>query len=228
MHATAGKLKPIGPYVIGQIVDYVGTPETKLRRYQISQRRWHVVQIEPQQEKRVEKSLEDANFATYVPRIPSKVRIVRERYRTSMRPMLIGYLFAGFDPLAEPWQDIQDMRGVVRLFMIDERPVPLGEWEVQCIREAEARELEGKTRKAPLLAVRVGNFVQVKDGPFAVFFGFVKAVNERHGTAKVEVNIFGRLTPVDLQADQLDVVLDKPAGIGAIIRPQYRRPRSPR
>jgi transcriptional antiterminator NusG len=221
------KLKPIGPYVIGQFVEYVGKPSTDQRRYTLSQRRWHVVQTEPQQETRVEGELEDRGFGSYLPRVPKKVRIVRERYRNVMRPMLTGYVLAGFGP-QEVWQTIIDIRGVLRLFMVDGRPVPVGELEMQCLREAEERERQGKPRASKLIAMKAGDFVQVKDGPFASFFGMVAEVDAKKYRLKVDVDIFGRSTPITLDCDQVEVVLDSAARIGGTKRPQYGRPRSPR
>lgn len=224
---AAEKLKPIGPYLIGQVVEYIGRPASALRRYHLSARRFHVVQTEPQQERRVEDSLEEMGFGSFVPRVPKKVRIIRERYRTVMRPMLVGYVLAGFAP-DEEWQQITYMRGVLRLFMIDDRPIPVGEFEMQCLREAEQRECAGTERTRKALWLKVDDFVQVKEGPFSSFFGLVVEVDQKRGVAKVEIDIFGRPTPVELEGDQVEVILDKPSGLRATQRPQYRRPRSPR
>jgi transcriptional antiterminator NusG len=217
------KLKPIGPFLKGEIYDYIGLPSTTLRRYSLSTRRWHVVQTEPQQEARVEAALEDARFGSYVPRVPKKIRIVRERYRTVMRPMLVGYVLAGFGP-EEEWEPIMDMRGVLRVFMINSRPVPIGATEMQRIWEAEERERQGKKRVSRFLP-DIMDFVQIKEGPFAHFFGSVIEVDGEKFRVKVEIDIFGRPTPVELAGDQFEVVLDRPAGIGATVRPQYRRTR---
>lgn len=228
MPASGEKLKPIGPYLIGQIVEYVGTPATNRRRYELSLRRWHVVQTEAMQETRVEEALEDLNFGTYLPREPKKVRAIGERYRTCMKPMLRGYVFAGFDTANDPWREISSMRGVIRLFKINEYPVHVGEWEMQCVREAEAIALVGKVRHLPSPLPKVGNFVQVKEGPFAMFFGFVVEVMEKRRSVKVEVNLMRQLIPVELEAHQVEVVLDKPKGTGVSVSPLYKRPRPPR
>jgi len=50
----------------------------------------------------------------------------------------------------------------------------------------------------------VGRIVQVIDGPFTGFRGEVKQVDEQ--TAKVAVQVFGRVTPMDLALGQIELV----------------------
>jgi transcriptional antiterminator NusG len=49
-----------------------------------------------------------------------------------------------------------------------------------------------------------GHIVQVIDGPFTGFRGEVKEVDEQ--TVKVDVQTFGRVTPVDLVLRQIELV----------------------
>ena len=52
--------------------------------------------------------------------------------------------------------------------------------------------------------VRKGQIVRVIAGPFAGFRGVVKEVIGQ--TAKVAVQVFGRITPVDLALGQIELV----------------------
>ena len=49
-----------------------------------------------------------------------------------------------------------------------------------------------------------GRIVQVIDGPFTGFRGEVKEVDEQ--TVKVDVQAYGRATPVDLSLRQIELV----------------------
>ena len=49
-----------------------------------------------------------------------------------------------------------------------------------------------------------GRIVQVIDGPFAGFRGEVKEVNEQ--TVKVDVQTYGRATPVDMALREIELV----------------------
>ena len=61
------------------------------------------------------------------------------------------------------------------------------------------RKADGRMRKHH--QVREGQIVQVIDGPFTGFRGEVKEVDEQ--TAKVAVQVFGRVTPLDLALGQI-------------------------
>jgi len=52
--------------------------------------------------------------------------------------------------------------------------------------------------------VREGQIVRVIDGPFTGFRGEVKEVDEQ--TAKVAVQVSGRVTPMDLTLGQIELV----------------------
>jgi len=52
--------------------------------------------------------------------------------------------------------------------------------------------------------VRKGQIVRVIDGPFTGFRGEVKKVDEQF--VKVAVQVFGRVTPLDLALGQIELV----------------------
>jgi len=64
------------------------------------------------------------------------------------------------------------------------------------------RKVDGRMRKH--WQVRKGQIVRVIDGPFSGFRGEVKKVDEQ--IAKVAVEVYGRVTPVDLALGQIELV----------------------
>jgi transcriptional antiterminator NusG len=81
------------------------------------------------------------------------------------------------------------------------KPVPITEAEAQRILH---QVQEGVERPKPSVTFEIGEAVRVSDGPFASFNGFVQEVDEERSRLKVEVSIFGRAVPVDLEFGQVE------------------------
>ncbi|HVW56048.1 MAG: transcription termination/antitermination protein NusG [Rhizobiaceae bacterium] len=86
-------------------------------------------------------------------------------------------------------------------FLGDSKPVPITEAEAQRILN---QVQEGVERPKPSVTFEIGEQVRVADGPFASFNGFVQEVDEERSRLKVEVSIFGRAVPVDLEFGQVE------------------------
>lgn len=81
------------------------------------------------------------------------------------------------------------------------KPVPITEKEAEQILH---QVQEGVERPKPSVTFEIGEQVRVSDGPFASFNGTVQDVDEERARLKVEVSIFGRAVPVDLEFGQVE------------------------
>ncbi|MGU3401386.1 transcription termination/antitermination protein NusG [Brucellaceae bacterium D45D] len=88
-------------------------------------------------------------------------------------------------------------------FLGDSKPVPVSQKEVDQIL---SQVQDGVERPKASVSFEIGENVRVSDGPFASFSGIVQEVDEERARLKVEVSIFGRATPVDLEYGQVDKV----------------------
>lgn len=88
-------------------------------------------------------------------------------------------------------------------FLGESKPVPISEKEVdQILHQIQ----EGVERPKPSITFEFGEQVRVSDGPFASFSGQVQEVDEERSRLKVEVSIFGRAVPVDLEFGQVEKI----------------------
>jgi transcription antitermination factor NusG len=174
------------------------------------ERRWHVVQTEPQREARVAERLVAHSFDVFNPRIRKRVRVNGVRSRFVMRPMLPGYTFVRFDPLRDAWWIIRrnqpGLPGVLRVLSWGERPVPVLDGVIEHLREREFA-LNRNRRRAPPIALKPSSYVRIL-APlcFQGLFGVVTRILERSRTVDVEIDLFGRAVPMRLAPEQLEAV----------------------
>ena len=81
-----------------------------------------------------------------------------------------------------------------------DKPAPITEEEAAYMTGQQG---EGAKKTKTTIAFEEGESVKVIEGPFASFVGTVEAVNEK-GKIRVNVSIFGRPTPVELDFTQIE------------------------
>jgi transcriptional antiterminator NusG len=63
---------------------------------------------------------------------------------------------------------------------------------------------DSKVNPAQKLTFEAGEAIRVVDGPFKDFSGSVQEINYEKSKLRVEVVIFGRATPVELEFSQVE------------------------
>jgi transcriptional antiterminator NusG len=82
-----------------------------------------------------------------------------------------------------------------------DRPASITDKEADAILQ---RVQEGVDKPRPKVLFEPGEVVRVIDGPFNDFNGVVEEVNYEKSRLRVEVTIFGRSTPVELEFSQVE------------------------
>lgn len=165
---------------------------------------WFCLQVMTGREEAVEKSLVDEGVETLVVRSNPYETVRRGRKRMiPARPVLRGYVLVRC--LALP-AAIMGLLSVDHVLSIVGGPVTPYRASDESILRFKQMADEGKyDHKDPAKVVYlVGQQVRVVDGPFASFPAAVIACDAEKGRVDVEVNIFGRATPVNLDIAQIE------------------------
>ena len=126
--------------------------------------------------------------------------IRRGKKVTSDRKFFPGYVLAKLAMNDQVYHLVKNTPKVTG-FLGDSKPVPITDKEAERILN---QVQEGVERPKPSVTFEIGEAIRVSDGPFASFNGFVQEVDEERARLKVEVSIFGRAVPVDLEFGQVE------------------------
>jgi transcriptional antiterminator NusG len=170
--------------------------------------RWYIVHAYSNFEKKVaedielkakQKGLWDSFEKILVP-TEKVVEVRRGRKVDAERKFFPGYVLVRANLTDAVFSLIKNTPRVTG-FLGDSKPVPITDAEADRILH---QVQEGVERPKPSITFEIGESVRVSDGPFASFNGFVQEVDEERARLKVEVSIFGRAVPVDLEFGQVE------------------------
>ncbi|MBC7286954.1 MAG: transcription termination/antitermination factor NusG [Armatimonadetes bacterium] len=169
--------------------------------------RWYVIHTltgkENQVAEAIQRQAEARNIGHLVRRVlvPTEVevRTAGGRRREIRRKLFPGYVFVEMDLTDELRNLIQRISGVTHFLGAGAGPVPLRPDEVGRI----LRTVSEESAK-PKAVWEPGQAVRITDGPFAEFTGKIIEVNPERETVKVQVSIFGRETPIEVEFTQIE------------------------
>jgi len=171
--------------------------------------RWYIVHAYSNFEKKVAESIEEAakakglwdHFEQILVPTEKVIEVRRGRKVDSERKFFPGYVMVRAKLTDDVFHLIKNTPKVTGFLGSDNKPVPITDKEAEQIL---GQIQEGVERPKPSVSFEVGEQVRVSDGPFASFNGVVQEVDEERSRLKVEVSIFGRATPVELEFGQVE------------------------
>jgi transcriptional antiterminator NusG len=174
------------------------------------QKRWYAIRTYSGHEARVKQLLESEVARLGLSELVSNVLIPLEKVfevrdgkkRTRQKNFLPGYVLIETVLTKKIKDIIQNTPSVINFVGTKTEPTPLQPDEVSKILD---RVEERKHVETIAEQFREGDPVKVIDGPFNNFSGFVREVNMSKQKLKVEVSIFGRKTPVELDFSQVEI-----------------------
>jgi transcriptional antiterminator NusG len=174
-------------------------------------KRWYIVQAYSNFERKVAEDIRQKVaqhklqeiFEDVIVPTEKVVEMRRGRKVDAERKFFPGYVLVKMEMTDQAYHLIKNTPKVTGFLGSDNKPVPIPDSEAERIL---GQVQEGVERPKASVTFEIGEQVRVSDGPFASFNGTVQDVDEERSRLKVEVSIFGRATPVELEYAQVEKV----------------------
>lgn len=168
-------------------------------------RRWYVLHTYSGYEENVKRNLEqrvesfamqDKIFSVLVPK-EKRIKIKNGKRTTVEEKIFPGYVLVEMVVTDDSWYVVRNTPNVTGFVGSGTTPTPVDQKEVDVLLK---RTVEGEPQHK--IDMEVNDVVRIIDGPFKNFEGKVIHIDEERGKVKVLVTMFGRETPVELDALQ--------------------------
>ena len=169
-------------------------------------KRWYVLHTYSGYEENVKRNLEqridtfdmhEKISKVLVPK-EKKIKIKNGKRQTIEEKIFPGYVLVEMVVTDDSWYVVRNTPNVTGFVGSGTTPTPIDPKEMLSL--TTRMKVEEPTHK---IDVRIDDPIRIIDGPFKNFEGKVESVDEDRGKIKVLVSMFGRETPVELDALQV-------------------------
>jgi len=169
-------------------------------------KRWYVIHTYSGYEENVKHNLEqriesfdmqDKIFQVLVPK-EKKIKIKNSKRTVVEEKIFPGYVLVEMMVTDDSWYVVRNTPNVTGFIGTGTTPTPIDAKEMLSL--TKRMNVDDPTHK---IDVEINAPVRIVDGPFKNFEGKVSEVDSSRGKIKVLVNMFGRETPVELDALQV-------------------------
>jgi transcriptional antiterminator NusG len=172
---------------------------------------WFVVHTQTGSEDKVKTIIEGRVVSAGLNDLINKVIIPTEQIseirsgkkRVTERRFFPGYLLVEMELNDTTYSFVKNLPGVTGFLGAGKKPIPLPPGEVDNILK---RTEETKLKPSPKTIFEKGEQIRVKEGPFMNFNGTIDDIHPEKGKLKVNITIFGRSTPVELEYWQVEKI----------------------
>ena len=175
------------------------------KRYDAS-KQWYAIHTYSGYEEKVAESIrqradsldmKDKIFQVLVPK-EKMIEIKNGKRRAVEKRIFQGYVLVEIKMSEDAWYIVRNTPGVTGFVGSGTEPTPISKEEIEKIQKRMG--LEQPKHK---MDFRLGEVVNIVDGPFKGFDGAINEIDAQKGKLKVLVNMFGRETPVELDSLQV-------------------------
>ncbi len=172
--------------------------------------RWYAVQAFSGMEKSVKAGIEERivrsglqdQFGDILVPVEEVIEMKAGQKTISERRLYPGYVLVQMNMTDDTWHLVKSTPRVTSFIGGSaQKPTPIKDKEVEIILR---RMDDSKSNPTQKMTFEKGELVRVMDGPFKDFSGNVEEVNYDKSKLRVNVVIFGRATPVELDFSQIE------------------------
>jgi transcriptional antiterminator NusG len=173
-------------------------------------KKWYVVHTMASHEFKIRDAIERTIKGTHLEDMVGEILIptqntfhIRDGKRIQREKKLFNsYLILELELTPEIYNFIVGLPGVTYFLGSGKKPQPLSEKEVKRLLGYQDRD-SGDEETYDFIS---GDIVKITEGPFSDFEGVVEKANKDSGKLIVKVTVFGRVTPVEVRFDQVEVM----------------------
>lgn len=175
------------------------------KRYDAS-KQWYAIHTYSGYEEKVAESIrqraesldmKDKIFQVLVPK-EKMIEVKNGKRKVVEKRIFQGYVMVQMKMSEDVWYIVRNTPSVTGFVGSGAEPTPVSDEEMEKIMKRMGRE-EPKHK----IDFKVGEVVNITDGPFKGFDGTISEIDVAKGKLKVLVNMFGRETPVELDSLQV-------------------------
>jgi len=142
----------------------------------------------------------DKIFNVLVP-TEKKTKIKNGKRKIMEEKVFPGYVLVEMIVTDESWYVVRNTPNVTGFIGVGSTPTPVGDEEIKGLMKRMGQE-DPKFK----IDVTVGDLVRITEGPFKNMEGKIVNIDEAKGKIKVNISMFGRETPVELDFLQIKKV----------------------
>ncbi|MGB3023274.1 MAG: transcription termination/antitermination protein NusG [Candidatus Saccharimonadales bacterium] len=174
-----------------------------------STRAWYAIHTYSGYEEKVAESIQqrvesvdmaDKIFGVLVPK-EKQIEIKNGKRKIVEKKIFQGYVLVEMKMTEDAWFIVRNTPGVTGFVGTGTDPTPVGDHEITKIKKR-----MGVEDPKHHIDYQIGEVVNITDGPFKGFDGAINEIDTQKGKIKVLVSMFGRETPVELDALQVKKV----------------------
>jgi transcriptional antiterminator NusG len=175
------------------------------KRYDTS-KQWYAIHTYSGYEEKVKESIsqraesldmKDKIFQVLVPK-EKMIEVKNGKRKVVEKRIFQGYVLVQMKMSEDAWYIVRNTPSVTGFVGSGSEPTPVSDDEMEKIMKR-----MGRAEPKHKIDYKVGDVVNITDGPFKGFDGSINEIDQAKGKLKVLVNMFGRETPVELDSLQV-------------------------